>query len=139
LQKGSSPHQAISVLRHHIISNTASLTTLYTAKKAAMRITNQKNGTQGSLISHGTSGTKACPVHTLARHVHTITNHPMCTATDIISTYYSAVSKRPRPLQAGNINSLIKSAVKALQLDKNGFPPESVSSPGGWRHGRASQ
>jgi len=114
--------------RYNIIPNTAPLETLYTAKKAVMRITNQKNGTRGSRISHDTSGTKACPVRALARRVHYIMNHPKCTETDILSTYYSNHAKRPRPLQASDINKMIKSAVRALKLDEKGFPPESVSS-----------
>jgi hypothetical protein len=93
-----------------------------------MRITNQKNGARGSIISHDTSGTMACPVGALARRVHTIMTNPLCTDNDIISTYYSSISKRPRPLQAGNINTIVKTAVRALHLDKKGFPPESVSS-----------
>ena len=47
---------------------------------------------------------------------------------DIISTYYSPAAKGPRPLQAGDINKIVKSAVRALHLDKKGFPPEAVSS-----------
>jgi hypothetical protein len=45
--------------QHTIIPNTAPLAQLYTATKAAMRITNQKNGTRGSIISHNISLTKA--------------------------------------------------------------------------------
>jgi hypothetical protein len=71
---------------HTIIPNTAPLATLYTAAKAAMRITNQKNGTRGSIISHDISLTKACPVRTLAQRVHSIMNHPQCNkATGIIT------------------------------------------------------
>jgi hypothetical protein len=112
----------------NIITNSAPLSILYTATKATMRITNQKNGTRGSLISHDASGTKACPIRALARRVHHIMSHPQCTDHDIISTYYSTTSKRPRPLQAGDINKMIKSAVRALRLDEKGFPPEAVSS-----------
>jgi hypothetical protein len=113
---------------HNIIPNTASLDVLYTARKAAMRITNQKNGSRGSIISHDTSGTKACPIRALAHCVHTILNHTMSSGTDIISTYYSPSAKRSIPLQAGDINTMVKTAVRALHLDKQGFPPESVSS-----------
>jgi hypothetical protein len=59
-----------------IIPNTAPLLDLYSATTAVMRITNQKNGTRGSRISHTTSGTKACPVRALARRVHYIMDHP---------------------------------------------------------------
>jgi hypothetical protein len=111
-----------------IIPNTAPLTTLYTASRAVMRITNQKNGTRGSRISHDVSGTPACPIRALARRVHYIHTHPDCSATDIISTYVSGPSKRARPLQAHDMNSIVKTAVRALKLDKKGFPPEAVSS-----------
>jgi hypothetical protein len=113
---------------HRIIPNTAPLDTLYTAAKAAMKITNQKNGTRGTIISNDASGTKACPVRALARRVHHIVNQPQCKDTDIISTYYSPPAKRPRPLQACDINNMVKSAVRAMRLDDKGFPPEAVSS-----------
>jgi hypothetical protein len=113
---------------HTIIPNTAPLDTLYTAAKAAMRITNQKNGTRGSIISHDTSNTLACPVRALARRVHSIMNNPSCTPEDIISTYQSSRARRPLPLQASDMNTMVKTAVRALQLDKKGFPPNAVSS-----------
>jgi hypothetical protein len=113
---------------HTIIPNSASLDKLYTATKAAMRITNQKNGTRGSIISHDTSNTVACPVRALARRVHTIMQHPKCTSTDIISTYYSSRAHRPLPLQASDINSIVKHAVRALKLEEKGFPAAAVSS-----------
>jgi hypothetical protein len=121
---------------HTIIPNTAPLATLYTAAKAAMRITNQKNGTRGSIISHDISLTKACPIRALARRVHTIINHPQCTAGDLISTYYSSHSKWPRPLQACDKNTMIKSAVRVLHLDKKDSPQKpSAAIP----YGRAGQ
>jgi hypothetical protein len=72
-----------------IIPNTAPLHELSTATTAVLRITNQKNGTRGSRISHSTSGTKVCPVRALARRVHDILSHQESSMTDIISTYYS--------------------------------------------------
>jgi hypothetical protein len=48
------------------------------AAKAAMCITNQKNGTRRSIISHDTSKTKACPVRALARCVHSKQGDPKC-------------------------------------------------------------
>ena len=66
----SAPATLPSTTPHYtIIPNTAPLEMLYTATKAVMRITNQKNGTRGSRISHDASGTKACPVRALARRV----------------------------------------------------------------------
>jgi hypothetical protein len=112
----------------NIIPNTSPLTQLYCATTAVMRITNQKNGTRGSRISHSPSGTVACPVRALARRVHYIMSHSECTEKDIISTYISPITKEARPLQSGDINKLIKNAVVLLGLDKKGFPPESVSS-----------
>ena len=112
----------------NILPNSSPLHTLYTATTAVMRITNQKNGTRGSRISHTTSGTRACPVMALARRVHYIMNHTECTDTDIISTYYAAQTRSARPLQAQDMNKLVKSAVSLLGLDKKGFPPAAVSS-----------
>ena len=48
--------------------------------------------------------------------------------TDIISTYYSPHKQALRPLQAGDINKLVKTTVTVLGLDKKGFPPTAVSS-----------
>jgi hypothetical protein len=112
----------------NIIPNSAPLSRLYMATTAVMRITNQKNGTRGSRISHTTSGTVACPVRALARRVHYIMAHPECNDQDIISTYYSSRTRSARPLQASDINTLVKTAVSYLGLAKKGFPPESVSS-----------
>jgi hypothetical protein len=64
----------------NIIPNTAPLHILKMATVAVMRITNQKNDTRSSRISHTTSGTKA-------RRVHYIMDHPECTVEDIISTH----------------------------------------------------
>jgi hypothetical protein len=113
---------------HNVIPTTSALTTLYTAAKATMKITNQKNGTRGTIISHDASGTTADPVRALARRVHHILQHPQCRETDIISTYVTTTARGPRPLQAADINRMVKSAARALGLDAKGFPPESVSS-----------
>jgi hypothetical protein len=111
-----------------IIPNTAPLHELYRATTAVLRITNQKNGTRGSQISHSTSGTKACPVRALAQRVHAVLSHPDGKPDDIISTYYSPHAHAMRPLQAGDINKLVKASVVVLGLDKKGFPPTAVSS-----------
>jgi hypothetical protein len=113
---------------HTIIPSTAPLLTLLTAAKATMRITNQKNGARGTIISHDTSNTVACPVRALARCVHHILSHPLGSTQDIISTYYSSATKTLRCLQAGDINRILKTAVVAISLDKKGFPPSSISS-----------
>jgi hypothetical protein len=55
-------------------------------------------------------------------------NNPACSPTDIISTYASAKTHRPLPLQASDINAMVKHAVRALKLDEKGFPPAAVSS-----------
>jgi hypothetical protein len=112
-----------------IIPNTAPFHELVsTATMAVLRITNQKNGTWGSRISHLTSGMKACLVHALARCVHDILSHPESSGTDIISTYYSPHKRTLHLLQAGDINKLVKTTVTILGLDKKGFPPAVVSS-----------
>ena len=113
---------------HTIIPNTADLSTLTNALRATMRITNQKNGTRGSIISHDKSNTTACPVQALARRVHHILSQPTSSPNDIISTYYSPQTKGLRCLQSGNINKMLKAAVVATGLDRKGFPPSSISS-----------
>ena len=113
---------------HTIIPNTADLSTLSTAARATMRITNQKNGARGSIISHDTSHTIACPVRALARRVHHILSQPGGSPNDIISTYYSPQTKSLRCLQSGDINKMLKAATVATGLDTKGFPPSSISS-----------
>ena len=113
---------------HTIIPSTAPLPTLLNAAKATMCITNQKNGARGTIISHDTSNTVACPVCALAHHVHHILSHPLGSTQDIISTYYSSATKTLRCLQAGDINHILKAAVIAIGLDKKDFPPSSISS-----------
>ena len=113
---------------HTIIPNTADLSTLSTAARATMRITNQKNGARGSIISHDTSHTIACPVRALACRVHHILSQPTGSPNDIISTYYSPQTRSLRCLQSGDINKMLKAAVIATGLDKKGFPPSSISS-----------
>jgi hypothetical protein len=112
----------------NIIPNTAPLHDLYAATTAVMCITNQKNGTRGSWISDSTSGTLACPICALARQVHAIMCHPECKTGDIISTYYSPHTCSVQPLQAGDINKLIKTTVSVLGLDKKGSPPPSAAT-----------
>jgi hypothetical protein len=54
-------------------------------------------------------------------------DHPECTEEDIISTYYSTRTHSAAcPLQVGNINTLITTAVSLLGLDNKGFPREAV-------------
>jgi hypothetical protein len=71
-----------------------------------------------------------CPVKALGYRVHYIMNHPECNQEDIISTYFSPRTHSGRPLRAGDINRMIKTAVSLLGLDKKGgFPSaEAVSS-----------
>ena len=93
-----------------------------------MRITNQKNGTRGSIISHDTSNTIACPVQALTRRVHHILSQPAGSPNDIISTYYSSHTRSLCCLQSGDINKMLKAAIITTGLDKKGFPPSSISS-----------
>jgi hypothetical protein len=57
-----------------------------------------------------------------------VLSHPDGKPDDIISMYYSPHAHAMRPLQAGDINKLVKASVVVLGLDKKGFPPTVVSS-----------
>jgi hypothetical protein len=63
----------------------------------------------------------------LGCRVHYIMNHPECPKKDIISTYYSPRTRSTRPLQAGDINKMIKTVISLRGLDKKGLPPAVVS------------
>jgi len=54
------------------IPNDSPLEQLRAAKSAMLSISNQKNGTRGSLINHEANGELSCPIQALARHVHHI-------------------------------------------------------------------
>jgi hypothetical protein len=117
------------------IPNTAPLHILSTATTAVMRFTNQNNGTRASRISHTTSGTTACPVKALSQWVHYLMTHPACNAEDILSTYYSLRTRSARSLQAGDINKMIKTAVKVFSTRGSQQP----LPPHGGRHGHEPQ
>ena len=61
----------------NIIGNDSPLETLLAADSVMMKIDNQENGTRGGMIHHNALHTKCCPIQALARHVQTITNHPL--------------------------------------------------------------
>jgi hypothetical protein len=68
--------------QQQIIPNTSTLNTLYSATRAVMRITNQKNGTRGSRISHdrqvknqGLPRTSPCSPCALHPFSHSVLSH----------------------------------------------------------------
>lgn len=112
---------------HTIIPNTAPLKRLYQAESATLKIDNQKNGVRGATVNHTALHLRRCPVRAVARRVHHIMTHSKSNSSPIISTYFDKKGVG-KPLQSNHINHAIKNAVKALSLDKKGFPPRSVSS-----------
>ena len=108
-----------------VIPNTAPLATLAQAAEATLSISNQKNGTRGSLIHHEANHELSCPVAALARRVHHIMARGV--ADDMLGTYFNPRGYKMH-IVAGDINKAIKLAVTSLGLEKKGFPPSAVSS-----------
>ena len=108
-----------------VIPNTAPLATLAQAAEATLSISNQKNGTRGSLIHHEANHELSCPVAALARRVHHIMARGV--ADDMLGTYFNPHGYKMH-IVAGDINKAIKLAVTSLGLEKKGFPPSAVSS-----------
>lgn len=112
---------------HNIIPNTSPLKDLYQADSVTLKIDNQKNGVRGGTINHSALHTSLCPLRAVARRVHTIMNHSNGQKSQILSTYFDKKG-RTKSVTSTHINTAIKSAVKALGLDKQGFSPRSISS-----------
>lgn len=108
-----------------VIPNDAPLFALTQAASATLSISNQKNGTRGSLINHEANDAISCPVKALARRVHHILTYGL--DTEILGTYFNAKGRQCK-LVSRNINDAVKTAVVALNLVKRGFPPTAISS-----------
>ena len=88
-------------------------------------MSNQKNGTRGSLINHEANDHTSCPVKALARRVHHIMAHGK--DDDILGTHWDKHGCK-HPIVEGHINEALKTSVVALNLVAKGFPPTAVSS-----------
>jgi hypothetical protein len=112
------------------------------AEGATMQIDNQKNGTCGGTIHHDAIHTNHCPIQALACRVHHIMQHPNVSPDDNISTYFTSKGMA-KVLGASTVTSLVKTAAKAIGLEKNGFPMTSLSqlpfTECGRRYGYAPQ
>jgi hypothetical protein len=113
---------------HNIIPNTSPLSTLLTAASVTMRLDNQKNGVRGAMIHHTALRSTYCPLRALARRVHHIMNHPNGRPTNIISTYFTYKTSTGVVPTSTPINSAVKTAVRALGLEKQGVHVQNVSS-----------
>jgi hypothetical protein len=97
------------------------------AEGATMQIDNQKNGMHGGTIHHDAIHTNHCPIQALACRVHHIMQHPNGSPDDIVSAYFT-LKGTAKVLGASTITSSVKTAAKAIGLEKNGFPMTSVCS-----------
>jgi hypothetical protein len=107
------------------LSNTAPLATLLAAKSATLSISNQKNGTRGSLINHEANEELSCPICALARQVHHIMQYG--NENDILGTYFTKKGYKMKITET-HIGNAVKRAVVALNLAEKGFPPEAVGT-----------
>jgi uncharacterized BrkB/YihY/UPF0761 family membrane protein len=128
--------------QQQVIPNNAPFATLRTAEGATMQINNQKNGTRGVTIHYDAIHTNHCSIQALDRRVHHIMQHPNGSYNAIISTYSTATGVA-KVLGASTITSSVKTAAKAIGLEKNGFPANDVRqlpfTVSGWRNGYAPQ
>ena len=107
---------------------TAPLSTLYLAKSATMRLTNQKNGVQGAIIHHhAILDPVHCPIRALARRVQHILQHTSDITTPI-SAYWKKPTSNSKHIMASNISAFVKDCIDILGLTKHGFHRNNVSS-----------
>lgn len=110
---------------NRVIPNTSPLDELMTAKSATLSISNQKNGTRGSLINHEANGTFTCPVSALARRVHDIMKRG--SPEDILGTFFTKRGYKAKVTQA-HMGKALKEAIISMNLVGKGFPVESVNT-----------
>ena len=109
-----------------IIPNNSPLSLLLQAKDATLHISNQKNGTRGSLVNNEANDKRSCPVRALARRVHHIMSFGG--PDDILGTYFTDHRRYKSHIVEKNINDALKRTVVALNLVASGFPPDAISS-----------
>ena len=104
----------------------APLEVLESATGATMKLTNQKNGVQGSCVHHHTiNNRELCPVRALARRVHHIYANKG-SGEDMLCTFADHVGKGVVTDQ--DMGKVIKVAVVDLKLEAKGFPATRVGT-----------
>jgi hypothetical protein len=95
---------------------------------ATLTIDNQKNGKRGTTIHHHINNTPICPVQALIRRVTNITHSPFHQPDTIIGTYFDTHYPKGFTINARQITTTLKRAVRELNLQRHGIHPDQISS-----------
>ena len=98
---------------------------LLQADGSSLHVQDQKNGAKGQLMHHHATGKIDCPTAALARRVHHVLQHTKDTETLTCTCFQGKYRKN---VTNEHINSIVKGAVAALGLTKNGYTKQLVSS-----------
>jgi Phage integrase family len=94
---------------------------------ATLCINNQKNGKRNSIIHHHCTNTLVCPVKTIIHRIHHIRTYSI-DSNVMIGTYFTPTQPTGRHVTSADINTLLKSTVKALGLQRYNICPSNISS-----------
>jgi hypothetical protein len=94
---------------------------------ATIHLDNQKNGKRNATIHQQTTNTVVCPVKALIRRVVHIRQHTTTSQT-LIGTYFTPTRPNGWIITATDINTTLKTAVKAQGLERFNISPADISS-----------
>ena len=109
------------------ITASTTLTQLYQADEATIRMPNQKNGHKGECITQNAHHHQHCPIKALARRVHHIMSHGGTHSTKIFNVR-TPMFTLWQHVKADQISTLLKWAAGEHGLYTRGYTPEDVSS-----------
>jgi len=109
------------------IPTTSSLSRLYQATSASIKIPRQKNGEKGQTIHQECTGTPFSPIKSLARRVHHTTSHGGTPQTPIYCVYNPSATTWHQ-VTPEHINKAIRQAAAGTDLYAQGYTEADVSS-----------
>ena len=109
----------------NIMSKHSTLKELLQATSATLKISNQKNGKMGQTIHHESAPCHYCPIQALARIIHHILSNGGTNET-LICEFHNGTSFDC--IKSEHIVKMVRKAVTALQLHRNGINPALVGS-----------
>ena len=110
-----------------LLPRTLPLSTLLSADSATLRIVNQKNGRMGTCIHHQCSDKATSPVKALARLVH----HKLSNGGNndtLLCDFWDTNKHTWQSIQAQDIITMTRKAVKSLNLHQQGIDPDLVGA-----------
>ena len=110
-----------------LLPRTLPLSTLLSADSATLRIVNQKNGRMGTCIHHQCSNKATSPVKALARLVH----HKLSNGGNndtLLCDFWDTNKHTWQSIQAQDIITMTRKAVKSLNLHQQGIDPDLVGA-----------